>query len=414
MPTALLADPSPSEQHRSHHHHHHGAGQGHQKFKNKTSIAAIVKSKPQAKKLAALRLAEAQRKARLDAEVAGWMEEFDLNRDSLLQRDELRALLTHLHPERPPTEETLDFLIERATAIESYSMRIKGNPNGDVSWHEVRPTVVRFHEYCKDQKYLDAIFRRFDADNNGTFDPSELPALLRAVAPSDCTVTDADVAYIFEQCDENHDGVISRNEVMPMLASWTRIAVSRSGGQEPPSRLKQQWDWLKDTTLPVGKRLFAITQQARQHRQQRGALNRSRWQSSAAVVSAGSGMQRTRSRSLVALIKAAKIKEEHEEIKERCSGLASGMGAIPESPRQQAAAEASSSRSARGRRSKRSPAASPRGPQVVQVAPNPSEPEGSSSRAATEQSRSRKEASEKSTKAKDGGGAGGSSMCVIL
>ena len=72
-----------------------------------------------AKKLKKLRQREAERQVRIQAEVEGWFDRFDENGDGRLQRDELRALLTWLHPSRPPTEENLDYLIEKATAVVS-------------------------------------------------------------------------------------------------------------------------------------------------------------------------------------------------------------------------------------------------------------------------------------------------------
>ena len=92
--------------------------------------------------------------------------------------------------------------------------------------------MVRYYEYCKDQKYLDSIFTRFDVDKSGTLQHMELPALLKAVAPEGTAVTHADIVYIFEQCDENGDGVISRDEVLPMLASWIRVASDRDTSEK--------------------------------------------------------------------------------------------------------------------------------------------------------------------------------------
>jgi len=192
------------------------------------------------------------KQANLHAQIEGWMSKFDINGDRLLQRPELAALLEYLHPERAPDEATLDFLIEKATAIESFSMRIAGNKNGAVSWHELRPTVARYHDYCKDQQYLDAVFRRFDVDASGTLDEAELPALLRAVAPSGCPVEDADVQYVFEKCDANGDGLISREEVLPMLASWTRLAVQRVGSDERlASWFELQKEWMMHSRIAV-------------------------------------------------------------------------------------------------------------------------------------------------------------------
>jgi len=106
------------------------------------------------------------------------------SQDGNLDREELRGLLSHLHPEvrkaapppratphvhlhlmhrnvrrlnhcpgacsqTPVLEETLDMLIERATAVESVSLRLRGDKNGVVSARHVAPTVHRFDAYVQ-------------------------------------------------------------------------------------------------------------------------------------------------------------------------------------------------------------------------------------------------------------------------
>ena len=117
----------------------------------KSTLSGLAGAQPAAKKLKALRKRDAERKTRMEAQVQAWFEEFDENKDGKLQRGELRALLTWLHPSRPPSEENLDYLIERATAIESASIRIAGNKDGAVAWHDARQTVLWYGDYCKDQ-----------------------------------------------------------------------------------------------------------------------------------------------------------------------------------------------------------------------------------------------------------------------
>ena len=204
------------------------------------SVGSMAKGPPAAKKLAQLRAREEERKVRLHAEVDAWFRQFDFNQDGKLQRDELAHLLKHLEPDRPPTEEVIDFLMEKATAIETYSMTIAGDKNGSVSWHDARKTVETYHDYCKDQRYLDAIFKRFDADDSGFLDLDELPLLLQAIAPEGCQVDRVDAEYVLKQCDENGDGVISRDEVMPMLARWSKIAITKANGRNSQGGMFEQ------------------------------------------------------------------------------------------------------------------------------------------------------------------------------
>ena len=70
-----------------------------------------------------------------------WFEAFDSNNDGELNRDELRVLLTDLHPDNPPDEKMLDHLIERATAIESSSLTLAGRVDGTVGRASAMKTV---------------------------------------------------------------------------------------------------------------------------------------------------------------------------------------------------------------------------------------------------------------------------------
>ena len=128
----------------------------------------MARGVPAAKKLKMLRKRDEERQARIQAEVESWFEKFDENKDGKLQRDELRNLLNWLHPSRPPSEENLDFLLVKATEIVATGMRVKGNKDGAVAWHQARQTVLDYGDYLKDQMYIDSIFSRFDSDNSGT------------------------------------------------------------------------------------------------------------------------------------------------------------------------------------------------------------------------------------------------------
>ena len=246
------------------------------------SLSKMARSKPAAKKLKMLREREARRNAKIVQEVQSWFEQFDINGDGMLQRDELRALLTHLNPYRPPTEDNLSWLLEKATEIRAASLKIPGNKDGAVSLHQARATVTRYHEYCKDQAYLDAVFRKFDADGSGTLDEGELLPLLQRVAPEGCIVDDSDVAYVLEACDVDGDGVISREEVLPMISKWTQLAIGKLERQKL-SESQQRWAAIRSAALttqevltPIGQRLVSVVAGARAREERRTAITQ-RW-----------------------------------------------------------------------------------------------------------------------------------------
>jgi len=267
----------------------------------------MVKGMPQAKKLKMLREQWAEQQAKMHAEVSQWFELFDENGDGQLQRHELRALLTHLNPQRAPSEANLDWLVEKATAIETHTMIIHGNRHGAVGFHELRETVMRYSDYCKDEAYLDAIFKEFDDDGNEELDEDELLGLLQKVAPEGCEADAADVQFVMETCDLDGNGVITRDEVLPMISRWSQIAQAKAS-KEPDAR---GWDVLKplarqvpDVT-PIAARILTVVAVAKAKEQKEESL-RSRWQKASTGVQLQSG---SRGGLLTRAVAAAKADE---------------------------------------------------------------------------------------------------------
>lgn len=303
----------------------------------KATLGGLVKGQPAAKKLKALRQREAERRARTHAQVEAWFEEFDENKDGKLQRDELRALLAWLHPSRPPSEKNLDYLIERATAVESHTMRLSGNKDGSVAWHDARQTVLWYADYCKDQSYIDSVFRRFDDDNSGTLEASELINVLRAVAPEGLAVDEADVTYVLEQFDDNADGVIDRKELLPMLAKWAQVAYtkleqSKHDEAQRETTVARSWGKIKETVAPVGEAGAAVglslVKVAQLARQRERVQIRSKWQLAAdsATGSAGGGSGGgagvgSKGKAILRLVAAARQQQEIEDQAERAVAM---------------------------------------------------------------------------------------------
>ena len=127
-----------------------------------------------------LSLIKAEREAELQSQVGEWFEQFDEDGNRQLDRSELRKLLAHLHPDSPPAEEALDYLITKATQIVSPSLTIEGTSDGMIPWDAAVKTVTRYSSYLKHKRSLDALMQRFDTDNSGKLETSELAALLRA------------------------------------------------------------------------------------------------------------------------------------------------------------------------------------------------------------------------------------------
>ena len=95
------------------------------------SVAEISRQK---KRADLLRKKREEREIALREQVNKWFEMFDTDGSGSLDREELRQLLVYVQPNYPPTEAALDFLLEKATEIDTYSMHVKGDVNGTVTW----------------------------------------------------------------------------------------------------------------------------------------------------------------------------------------------------------------------------------------------------------------------------------------
>ena len=253
------------------------------------SAGAAVRKREQKRALQAAKKAEEER---LRKQLEQWFAEFDTDGNKQLDREELRKLLAHIFPEAPPDEvrreprqrprgagrparpprppcsrpaqaacrercrvppppwaqAALDFLIRKATQIVSASLTIEGNVDGLVPWNATVQTVTRYSAYLKHKAQLDELFSRFDQDNNGLLEPSELRQMLSARAPLGAAtrrhppappparpaahaarsvsdgargappgdagsltpgmeVTDGDVQFVLDNCDVNNDHV---------------------------------------------------------------------------------------------------------------------------------------------------------------------------------------------------------------
>lgn len=131
-----------------------------------------------------LRQRKEERNAQLQLQVGEWFESFDEDRNKQLDRNELRKLLLHLHPDTPVEDEALDYLIKKATEIVSPSLTIEGSADGMIPWVDAVKTVTRYSSYLKNKRSLDELLKRFDSNGNGKLETSELAALLRAPRPA--------------------------------------------------------------------------------------------------------------------------------------------------------------------------------------------------------------------------------------
>lgn len=186
------------------------------------------------KKQQRLNAAREERNKQLQQQIESWYSQFDTNRNGVLERDELRALLQHLHPDHAPDEKMLDWLIERATAIESFSLQLSGSLHGAVSRLAISKTVEKYDSVVRQKTRLDEIFGTADVDGSGKLERSEVLAMMNDLASKTPSLRhvradEADVEWVLESCDMDNDKTsVSREELYQALATWKELAQTKA------------------------------------------------------------------------------------------------------------------------------------------------------------------------------------------
>ena len=159
-----------------------------------------------------------QRQKQQAYQIQAWLKRFDLNRSGALEREELAALLTHLHPEKPPDSKALDLLIEKATEVRTYSMNMRGDRNGRVYPEKLFKVVGTYAAYV----LADSAFARLD-HGTGVMLLKDLPALVsEARAAADGASTrDDEVSFVLGSVANTTHG-----DVGPDFADDVSIAAS--------------------------------------------------------------------------------------------------------------------------------------------------------------------------------------------
>ena len=130
-----------------------------------------------------------------------------------------------------PSSEALDLLLTQATEIRTYSMHVKGDPNGSVGAGELMAVVSGYAMYL----LASAAFDRRQIE--GVVALRDLPALMKeANRGVDCEHSDVD--FVMDCCNSSLDGsvthsAVSKEELMPAFAAWQKAlseAASQRGG----------------------------------------------------------------------------------------------------------------------------------------------------------------------------------------
>jgi len=153
------------------------------------------------------------------AQVSAWIKRFGKPGFGRLQREELSQLLLHLYPEAgPPDPSVLDLLIIQATEVRTFSIHLKGDPNGAVGHNMLMPLVSAYSMYL----FASVAFDRRAVD--GVVALRDLPALMRD-ANQGMPCVEREIDFVMDCCSSSvapgmafdQASVLARDDVLPTL-----------------------------------------------------------------------------------------------------------------------------------------------------------------------------------------------------
>lgn len=205
-----------------------------------------------------------QQKRAHSAQVVQWMKQYDINESGKLERDELCALLSSLHPDSPPDARALDLLITQATEIQTYSMSLKGDPNGAVGPDSLMAVTCGYATYV----LASAAFNKLDTGGKGIIALRDLPSLMREASEGlDCD--NSDVEFVMDSLTENASvnglastirddaSSVSREELIPAFAAWKIAQLAQENaaqfaGRQPGAEGDPVRDPAAESGVPLG------------------------------------------------------------------------------------------------------------------------------------------------------------------
>ena len=152
-----------------------------------------------------------------------WFVKFDINHDQGLQKSELFELLKLFQPDAdPPDELMLSYLMSVSAKIDGEVCTVKRS--------SLQKVMMVYRDYAANKDRIDPIFEKFDRDQSGFLERSELLRLLKTFHAEDPESYPEPEEYdsefiltlIITENDKAHspEGSIAKDEVLPAIATW--------------------------------------------------------------------------------------------------------------------------------------------------------------------------------------------------
>jgi len=161
-----------------------------------------------------------EREEAMQKQIDEWFTKYDQDGNGQLSAEEMKQLLTFLHPGHEPNEEQMAML----------NKYLGDDKQGDRE--EVRKVVSKFEAYVELGPQIDEAFAKFDADGSGQLEKEEVKKLVMHLDPK---ATDGDVDYLYQLCDADGDGALGKVDLLPALGTWKKLMENATFAEPAPA-----------------------------------------------------------------------------------------------------------------------------------------------------------------------------------
>lgn len=161
-------------------------------------------AKSQRRKAAQDRFQEEQIRAR------NWISQFDQDGSNALDRDEFKKLMTYMNDNKEPTEEEVTKVFRKSDLKKT----------GDLDLDEVVAAVAKWKSMMNEQEFFTNLFVKFDVDQSGHIDKTELTALLTDLNESSEPPSEEEVGDIIMRVDQDSNAVLDKAELQSAVETW--------------------------------------------------------------------------------------------------------------------------------------------------------------------------------------------------
>lgn len=152
-------------------------------------------------------------------------DKYDVSESGKLEHSEMRQLIMQLNNGQAPSEDEVKMI---ADAVD----RRGGRNDGAIDKDELKEVLLEWRNYKEHAEFIEAKFKQFDSNKQGTLDRTELAALLKDLNEGqEVTQPELDMVIGFSDKGDFKDGQIDKTELIQAVAVWFSSCEQDAGSQ---------------------------------------------------------------------------------------------------------------------------------------------------------------------------------------